>query len=242
MKRRLDVLYYSVIAIFVATAAIAILGITGSLTINQEYLDVLFTALVIELVAAVIGLFKSTTWFGLNKLVEVEEIEGDWWQMIHKPGENAIGLLTISYTKEEQQIKLKGRAFTEKGSSWARFWSISAAFNAATDELYYFWQGDESQSDEEFSGVGLVRFTKSAGDSAKLDSGTGWFTRGNIFRAEVTERKKVRYRRATEMESEVMGKGNLDLQQRLVAYVRSNWPSRCRQTTMEELKEELLPA
>ncbi|SMO58473.1 hypothetical protein [Fodinibius sediminis] len=241
MKRRRDILFYSVIVIFIATAAVALLGITGVLTINETYLDTLFKALIIELVAAVIGLFVSTNWFGKNRLEAFEEVEGAWWQMIRKPGENAMGFLNISFTKEEQQIKLEGRAFTEQGASWARFWSISAAFNADTDELYYFWQGDEFQSDEDFSGVGFIRFTQSTDSTGKFGSATGWFTRGDLFRAEVTERKKVIYRRAADIEAEAMEDGSAALQQQLVAHVRTHWPSRCSQTSVDELKDELQP-
>jgi hypothetical protein len=222
-----------------ATAVVALLGITGGLNISDEYLDVLFTALIIELVAAVIGLFKSTDWFGQSNLNTIKEIEGDWWQLILKEGEKAIGFVHIFYVESEQQVKLEGQAFTDEGLRWARFWSVAAALNSTQDDLYYFWQGDHAQSDEDFSGIGLIRFTLSD-DLKKVYSGTGWFTKGDIFRADVTERKKVEYRRASAVESETMKVGNPDLQQQLVSKVRSKWPSACHQSSMEELSKELL--
>lgn len=54
-------LFWTFIGIFSITAIITLLGITGVLkSIKERYLNVLFTSLILEVVAAVLILFKST--------------------------------------------------------------------------------------------------------------------------------------------------------------------------------------
>lgn len=52
------VLFYSFIAIFIATAIITLLGITGKIKVAKRYLNPLFTGLILEVVAAVVLLFR----------------------------------------------------------------------------------------------------------------------------------------------------------------------------------------
>jgi hypothetical protein len=56
-------LFYTFLAIFAATAWVTLLGVTQRIRIERRYLNVLFTALLIELAGAVIGLFKTTDFF-----------------------------------------------------------------------------------------------------------------------------------------------------------------------------------
>jgi len=55
-----NALFYTFLAIFVATAAVTLLGITGAVAIDDFYLKGLFGALLLELVGAVVGLYKAT--------------------------------------------------------------------------------------------------------------------------------------------------------------------------------------
>lgn len=56
-----EVLFWTFIGIFSITAIITLLGITGVLKdIKERYLNVLFTSLILEVVAAVLILFKGT--------------------------------------------------------------------------------------------------------------------------------------------------------------------------------------
>lgn len=56
-----ETLFWIFIAIFSLTAVITLLGITGVIkTIKEKYLNALFTALILEVVAAVLLLFRST--------------------------------------------------------------------------------------------------------------------------------------------------------------------------------------
>ena len=91
MKYARATLFFSVIAIFVATSLVTLLGVIGWITIDSQYLKVLFGALIIELVAAVIGLFKATDWFGgPGTLPTYSLIEGNWWQLIRHGRTNAV--------------------------------------------------------------------------------------------------------------------------------------------------------
>ncbi len=58
------VLFYTILGIFLATAAVTLLGITKKIDIHREYLKPLFSALILELVAAIILLFGKTDFFG----------------------------------------------------------------------------------------------------------------------------------------------------------------------------------
>ena len=56
-------LFYVFLAVFAATAAVTLLGITKVVTVDDFYLKGLFAALLIELVGCVIALFKGTDFF-----------------------------------------------------------------------------------------------------------------------------------------------------------------------------------
>lgn len=196
MKNARALLFYSVVGVFIATAILTLLGISGVVAIEERFLQVLFTILVVELVAAVIGLFKATDWFGGER--GSKPFEGGWWQLVRADADaNVMAFLHLDYSEERQQLLLEGRAFTAEGESHSRFWSVSASLNASTGELHYFWTGDHEESDEDFSGVGYIRF-------ASPDSAVGWFTAGNLDDLRVTARRKVEYWRASDAESTTM--------------------------------------
>lgn len=58
------ILFFTFWTIFVATAFITLLGITEVITIKDGYLGPLFGALIIELIGAVISLFRKADFFG----------------------------------------------------------------------------------------------------------------------------------------------------------------------------------
>lgn len=227
MRSAQSALFYSVIGIFVATATITILGVAGIISIDDKYLTPLFTALLIELVAAVIGLFKATDWFGRSSLSDsVNVVAGDWWQFVRSGGQNAFAFVRIGFSDTEQQLSLEGDAFDADGNKHGRFWSISASLNAATLDLHYFWKGDHERSDEDYSGVGYVRFDQPA-SSKRPARGTGWFTAGNIDLVRVTARRKVEMRRATDDESRIMNASDdLSVIRQRASAVYADWSRR----------------
>lgn len=198
MKYARESLFYSVIVIFVITAVITLCGVADLITIKSGYLDVLFSALVIELVAAVIGLFKATDWFGKpDDLSPIRNVEGCWWQFIKYQRENAISFVQIKFDSDQQQLVLDGAAYDAKGNPYARWWSVGTSFNVASSELRYFWRGDHEIAENDFSGVGFFRFNEEI-NNTNPDQATGWFTSGNIDRLEITGKQKVELRRLSE--------------------------------------------
>lgn len=61
-------LFYTFLSIFAVTAAITLAGITKLIFIEDFYLKGLFATLIIELVGAVIGIYKNTDFFDDNKI------------------------------------------------------------------------------------------------------------------------------------------------------------------------------
>ncbi|WP_428243614.1 hypothetical protein [Gynuella sp.] len=57
-------LFYVVLFIFTVTAIVTLLGIIQKLSIKEQYLNKLFTTLVLELVTAVLYMFSQTDFFG----------------------------------------------------------------------------------------------------------------------------------------------------------------------------------
>lgn len=62
-----NVLFYSVLAIFIGTAAVTLLGLSQIITVKDDHLDWLLTTLIGQVVVAVISLFKGTTFFEEGK-------------------------------------------------------------------------------------------------------------------------------------------------------------------------------
>ena len=86
---RKNVLFFTFIGIFLATAIVTLLGITEQISINEKYLNGLFAALLLEVVAVIIGLFKKADFLaeesGSKAVVEVPsfantslDISGNW--------------------------------------------------------------------------------------------------------------------------------------------------------------------
>ena len=60
-------LFYVFLFVFASTAILTLLGITNVITIQTEYLNKLFYALIVESIAPVIALFKRTNFFDDKK-------------------------------------------------------------------------------------------------------------------------------------------------------------------------------
>ena len=223
MRYGREILFFSVIGIFIASAAVTLLGVVGWMRIEPEYLKGLYGLLMIELGAAVLGLFKSTDWFGSRDTppLGTEAIKGPWWQFLHHSqdsGDNALGSIRIDYSSTEHQLAINGEAYTAAGSPFAKFWSVSASLNPAKLELYYFWKGDHESEEEDFSGVGYMRFERESGKRS-ASRGTGWFTSGNIERAKVTGRRKVELQRMSREDAKIMLSEDVQARMRLVSSV-----------------------
>ena len=199
-----SVLFVTFIVIFIATAAITLLGITDVLAIRDGYLKTLFTALILETVGAVITLFRSTSFFGAASSAEVKQISGCWWELIDGKPNIAMSFVRINHPPRNDSLVLVGDAYGPDGKRAADWTSSSAWLDGATMQLVYLWSGNEiSTKTNELSGFGVVRF-RSRSDEATADEGFGWFISPAIPNPEAEKRFLVEMRRATDGERAIM--------------------------------------
>jgi hypothetical protein len=223
MKYARSALFFTFLAVFVITAMLTFVGIMGIRPIPERYLNVLFSALIVEVVAAVVGLYRSTDWFGRQRTDSaVRLLEGGWWQMVRAGQTNAMSFIRIEYSGEEEQLVLTGESFSTEGARYASWWSIAASLNAASCELRYFWKGDHSKEDADFSGVGWVRFERRPGDQ-RASRGSGWFISGNLEESRIDARRKVEMVRATAEEVRGMDGANEQAKLQLVSTRYAAW-------------------
>lgn len=69
---RESALFYVVLLLFAGTGIVTILGLVQKVTIEKKYLNALFSALILELIAAVLYLFSNTEFF--NKKPNADEL------------------------------------------------------------------------------------------------------------------------------------------------------------------------
>ena len=67
-------LFFTFLAIFVATALVTLLGITKRIDVEEKFLRPLFTTLILEVVGAVISLFLAANFFGTSALEFMESL------------------------------------------------------------------------------------------------------------------------------------------------------------------------
>ncbi len=93
--------FYTFLVIFAATAGLTLFGISGLITIKEGYLDSLFYALILELIAAVIGLFRATRFFddSLYQNLDAYEPSRDACRLLHT--------LLIHQEKMDENLKSK---------------------------------------------------------------------------------------------------------------------------------------
>ena len=217
------VLFFTFLAIFLATAVVTLLGLTGQVSIDPKHLNALLTALILEVVVAVIGLFKRTSMFASERLVQVvDSIRGGWWQFVRSGDVNAVGFVVIRYNDDQQQVALSGDSYSLAGGEYARWWSVAAALNAATCQLHYFWQGDHAAGSDDYSGVGWISFEHTESKRSP-DRADAWFTSGNLEDLAVTARQKADMRRATPEETRTMTSSDVAAKRRLAAAVYAAW-------------------
>jgi hypothetical protein len=126
-------LYWTFLSVFGATALVTLLGITGLLTIDKEYLSKLFYLLILEVIATVITLFKRTTFFGDQLALDsAKSLCGLWWELVHNHPDIALSSVEIQLPPGQSQIKLVGTAYDRNGTELARWHSEGACLNNAS--------------------------------------------------------------------------------------------------------------
>jgi len=68
-------LFYTALAIFIATSAVTLAAIFRLVPIEEKYLDKLIWAFLIQLAAAIISLFRRTNFFSEEEKIRLESVE-----------------------------------------------------------------------------------------------------------------------------------------------------------------------
>lgn len=93
--------FYTFLAIFAATAALTLLGMADVVKIREGYLNALFTGLILELATVMIGLFRSTRFFGDSLYQNLDD---------YQPSRDASRLLhTLLIHQEKMDSALKSK-------------------------------------------------------------------------------------------------------------------------------------
>ncbi|MCR6657733.1 MAG: hypothetical protein NVV63_18430 [Opitutus sp.] len=93
--------FYTFLAIFAATAALTLLGMADVVKIKDGYLNALFGGLILELITAMIGLFRSTRFFDDSLYQNLDD---------YQPSRDASRLLhTLIIHQEKMDSGLKSK-------------------------------------------------------------------------------------------------------------------------------------
>jgi len=126
-----EALFYSFLIIFVATAIVTLLGLTGHLRIKPGFLKALVTSLILELAVSVIALYKATDFFDgakFERYVKPNQQEYIWkeakirfsfprtgWSLDTKRMQGGLGdLALIAGNDVSAQIQLHNSALDSK--------------------------------------------------------------------------------------------------------------------------------
>jgi hypothetical protein len=93
--------FYVFLLIFAVTAVVTLLGVSGIVKIDPTYLNYLFGSLLLELVATMIALFRSTKFFEESLQMNIDEYLAS--------KDAARILMTLLYYQEKMDTTLKRR-------------------------------------------------------------------------------------------------------------------------------------
>ena len=215
-------LFWIFLSIFALTAVVTLLGILGMAPIKAEFLTKLFYLLIIEVVGAVIGLFKQI-FRGENLASEASKpICGGWWEMLY--GREDIGLSFVSiFVSEEGQLEMHGQVFAPDGDRVGRWHSSATGFKGKSLVLKYFWEGYEfAKMKDDFSGFGHIQFARTS-PTGIVDTGEGWYTSGNIDELRLTAKQKIDIIRADPKQEPTMAGQDADAKKKIASSVYEGW-------------------
>ena len=107
------VLFFLFLAIFAATAVVTLLGITKRLSIEEKYLKPLFTALILEVVGAVIVLFVAADFFGHTAEEFIERLPSELQAETEVETANGIRDLVSQLSNMKKESRLKEMRITQ---------------------------------------------------------------------------------------------------------------------------------
>jgi hypothetical protein len=211
----MKILFSVFVLFFSATAVVALLGLTGQVTIEEEFKKPLYYGVIFQIAGVVIAVARS----GLIPPEPPKEILGDWWELLHNHKQAKLCFLEIKHPPTQRQLVIDGKAYDRAGKHVAD-WNSEGMFRKPnTLEWVLFWKGREFAAPQtEVGGIGLFRFVEPA-DGQAANEGGGWYTPGRDDAPKIA----VSLRRMTEEESKVMRAADDSAKQRLAASVWSKW-------------------
>lgn len=229
MKRE-DALFWTFLIIFIATAVVTLLGLVGSLDVQDKYLAALVPALLIELAGSVILYYRQTfTPSAVSPAsgppAAVQRITGSWWELITSHPTVAVSFVLISYAADSAGLELSGSAYARDGARSATWDSDAACFSASDLAVFYVWRGDEISREDgtAYAGYGSFRFAKGGNDANPISEGRGWYSEGDGLEATGQTHHVHELRRANPQEIATMTGDDMEAREQLVRTVNETW-------------------
>ena len=129
---RMDILFLSFIVIFVATAIVTLLGVTGVIHIDADLLNKLVLAFLVELAGAVIGLYKQAKFFSPT----TNGLGGSLANSVEKFDELSDGIKeVINRTQEPPTMHHHGLIIKRSGSDVVAYQKMQTITPEQLDQL-----------------------------------------------------------------------------------------------------------
>jgi hypothetical protein len=143
MKRHL---FYTILAVFIVTSVVTLLGVTGVIHISDGYLTALLSAFLVQSAGAVLAVFKRADFFsedtrsiigGVNfnpPDSQVNTLSEKAKTLLKAVSQDPSGFLTLMEQDAVTTIETNGKNFVENGSPKSR-----AEWEAVVEELTQFY-------------------------------------------------------------------------------------------------------
>jgi hypothetical protein len=144
---------------------------------------------------------QLSTWRG--NLGPLSGIVGHWWQVIAVEAGVVLSLMEITVADGATLI-LSGSSWDTDGTMQARYRSLSARYDPASQTLHYSWEGDHprAQNIPRYYGIGTITFRVDAKRNAS--GAAGWFSSTSVSDVKDAVAKATTYVRATAEEVEAV--------------------------------------
>jgi hypothetical protein len=132
-----------------------------------------------------------------------EQISGHWWEHISRRGEKAtISFMEIHSVAVRHSVHLKGTAYYPDTTVKGWWKSVGACVNSESNELFYYWQGEEvGPPNDHYGGFGVLSFFSTP---SGINRGSGFFWRCQLIDCATNTRQLVEAERASPKDIETM--------------------------------------
>lgn len=141
-------------------------------------------------------------------------VNGTWWQLVVNQQTPGLSVIRIDLSTFPNRHHLSGTKFTRDGTEMARWKSRAVGLMSVEPvEVFYYWQGSYSGHAGTTSGIGYFEFPMRV--NAGVDTGTGWFTTGDVEAGDFSSISKVHLRRMNSADQELIAQAGEARQARL---------------------------